>query len=82
MPYLLRGIDLADEEMRTSVINTLISVSEEQSAGEGDIISEHASSIITALLKNANHHITPSPVGPGLIGFLVNQDSLAHSAST
>jgi DNA repair/transcription protein MET18/MMS19 len=68
MPYLLRGIDLADEEMRASVINTLISVTEEQSAGEGDIISEHASTIIAALLKNADYRITPSPVSPYLVG--------------
>jgi len=66
MPYLLRGIDVAEEDMRASVINTLISVAEEQSAGEGDVISEHASTIIAALLKNADHRITPSPVGPDL----------------
>lgn len=68
MPYLLRGVDLADEEMRASVINTLISVAEEKSAGEGDIISEHASTIIAALLKNADYRTTPNPVGPDLDG--------------
>jgi DNA repair/transcription protein MET18/MMS19 len=66
MPSLLRGVGLADEDMRASVINTLISVAEEQSAGEGDIISEHASTIIAALLRNADYHVTPNSVSPHL----------------
>jgi hypothetical protein len=81
MPYLLRGIDVAEEDMRASVINTLISVAEEQSAGEGDIISEHASTIIAALLENADHRITPSLVGLDLAEACVIHDSFAFPSA-
>lgn len=66
MPYLLRGLELPEEDMRVNVINTLISVVEEESAGEADIISEHATTIITTLLKNADHNVTTSPVSTEL----------------
>lgn len=62
MPLLLRGIDLPEEDMRANVINTLISVAEEESAGEADIISEHSTTIIASLLKNADFRTTSSPV--------------------
>lgn len=62
MPYLLRGIDLPDQEMRANVINTLITVAEEESAGEADILADHASSIIASLLKNADCGVTASAV--------------------
>lgn len=62
MPYLLRGIELSDEDMRTNVINTLISVAEEESAGEADIMAEHSTTIIASLLKNSDSSVTKSPV--------------------
>ncbi|KAF8308312.1 hypothetical protein DL93DRAFT_2231691 [Clavulina sp. PMI_390] len=61
MPFVLRGIDLPDEDLRTNVINTLISVAEEESAGEADILADHATSIITSLLKNADTLQISSP---------------------
>lgn len=62
MPYLLRGLELSDEDMRANVINTLISVAEEESAGEADIMAEHSTTIIASLLKNSDSSVTMSPV--------------------
>lgn len=75
MPFLLRGIDLPEAEMKIGVIETLISVAEEesgrpalagQSGGAGqnqkDVISEHAGTIVTNLLKNIEARENPSTV--------------------
>ncbi|KDQ18893.1 hypothetical protein BOTBODRAFT_28377 [Botryobasidium botryosum FD-172 SS1] len=51
MPLLLRGLDLPDVEMRANVVETLISISTDETKEPG-LISEHASTIVTALLKN------------------------------
>jgi DNA repair/transcription protein MET18/MMS19 len=80
MPFLLRGIDSPDVEMRTNNIETLISVAEEESGrpllpvtstteanstskmADLDVITEHATTIITHLLKNIDWKIVPNAV--------------------
>lgn len=57
MPLLLRGLDLPDVEMRVNVVETLLKVSRDETREPG-IITEHASTIVTALLKNC----VPGPV--------------------
>ncbi|TFK91443.1 ARM repeat-containing protein [Polyporus arcularius HHB13444] len=52
MPLLLRGIDLPDNEIRAGVIDTLhaAAVSSEK---DNAIIAEHASSLVSTMLKNS-----------------------------
>lgn len=61
MPYLLRGLDLPDENMRANVIETLLSVAKDESPSRTDIISEYASTIVAALLRNGDQELTRSP---------------------
>ncbi|KAF9508163.1 hypothetical protein BS47DRAFT_1350735 [Hydnum rufescens UP504] len=60
MPFLLRGLDVPDEEMRANIINTLNAVAKDESSSQVNVISEHASTIVTALLRNADYEITKS----------------------
>ncbi|KAF8517882.1 ARM repeat-containing protein [Hysterangium stoloniferum] len=57
MPLLLRGLDLPDMEIRADVIETLHSATKDTGAvGETvqNAVSEHAGSLVTAMLKNAH----------------------------
>ncbi|KIJ55124.1 hypothetical protein M422DRAFT_23773 [Sphaerobolus stellatus SS14] len=55
MPFLLRGLDLPDLSMRADVIETLSSAAEDKTSSSEAIkaaVSEHAPSLITAMIKN------------------------------
>ncbi|KAI0079355.1 ARM repeat-containing protein [Panus rudis PR-1116 ss-1] len=58
MPLLLRGLDLPDPEIRANVIDTLLATSD--STTENKAISEHASSLVTTMLKNSMVDEMPS----------------------
>lgn len=66
MPLLLRSLDLPDLEMRANVIDTLLSIAQDEAsdenAGKSGVISEHASTIVGALLKNCSIENAASPV--------------------
>lgn len=49
LPFLMRGLDLQDFQLRTEVINILLEVSEDVDV---DLIAQHTSSLITAMLKS------------------------------
>lgn len=53
MPLLLRGLDLPDTEIRANVIDTFVSAVGGEPA-EQKIISEHASTLVHAMLKNSS----------------------------
>ena len=63
MPLLLRGLDLPDNEIRASVIDTLHAAAV-SSSGEKDnaIVAEHASSLVSTMLKNCLVSQMPSVV--------------------
>ena len=65
MPLLLRGLDLPDNEIRASVIDTLHAAAV-SSSGEKDnaIVAEHASSLVSTMLKNCLVSQMPSVVSP------------------
>ena len=56
MPLLLRGLSLPDPTLRAGVIDTLLSAAladvEAGAKTEGNIITEHASSLTSIMLKN------------------------------
>jgi hypothetical protein len=52
MPLLLRGLDLPDMEIRANVINTLVSVVGAEPT-EQNTISEHASTLVSTMLRNS-----------------------------
>ncbi|TFY64928.1 hypothetical protein EVJ58_g2311 [Rhodofomes roseus] len=63
MPLLLRGLDLPDFEIRASVIDTLLATAESSSsskAKENGIIAEHASSLVSTMLRNSMIKEMPS----------------------
>jgi len=49
---LLRGLDLPDNSVRASVIDTL-TVAAEGDTAEYSVISEHASTLVSAMLRNS-----------------------------
>jgi DNA repair/transcription protein MET18/MMS19 len=59
MPLLLRGLTLPDPTLRAGVIDTLLSAAqadveaETKTAQEGNIVSEHAVSLMNAMLRNS-----------------------------
>lgn len=55
MPLFLRGLDLSDVNMRVNVIETLQSAAQDATSGEPvhTAVSEHAPSLVTAMLKNS-----------------------------
>ena len=63
MPLLLRGLDLPDSEIRAGVIDTL-----QAAATSGDkensVVSEHAASLVSTMLKNSLVSQMPSVVSP------------------
>ena len=69
MPLLLRGLDLPDNEIRASVIETLLATAPDTSAsssgakdGAANSVTAHASSIVTTMLKNSTFAKMPSVV--------------------
>ncbi|KZV63176.1 ARM repeat-containing protein [Peniophora sp. CONT] len=60
LPLLLRGLELSDTELRANVIDTLLSAAQAdveadvKHAKEGNLVAEHASSLTSIMLKNAN----------------------------
>jgi DNA repair/transcription protein MET18/MMS19 len=62
MPLLLRALELPDNDLRANVIDTLTSSSENR-LQEPEFISEHASTLLSAMLKNSLVKEVPSAVG-------------------
>jgi RNAPII transcription regulator C-terminal len=56
VPLLIRGLDLPDEEVQASIIHALTNIT------EGNIIAEHASTLVSKMLKNSMVHEMPSVV--------------------
>ncbi|RDB23653.1 MMS19 nucleotide excision repair [Hypsizygus marmoreus] len=52
MPLLLRGLELPDVDIRADVIKTLLAAAEGD-ASEQSLVSEHASTLVTYMLKNS-----------------------------
>jgi DNA repair/transcription protein MET18/MMS19 len=52
MPLLIRGLDLPDTEIRANVIDTLISAVGSDSLMYSGVF-EHASSLVSTMLKNS-----------------------------
>ncbi|KAJ4492562.1 ARM repeat-containing protein [Lentinula edodes] len=57
IPLLVRGLDLPDHDIRCQVIDTFLAVAEGDSP---DIVSDHAPSLITTMLKNSSVENMPS----------------------
>jgi hypothetical protein len=64
MPLLLRGLSLADNEIRAGVIDTLIATTDPNNK-DNELVSKYASSLVTVMLKNAKAKDMPSPVCTG-----------------
>ena len=64
MPLLLRGLDLPDHEIRAGVIDTLLATAEGSTSKtkENNILAEHASSLVSTMLKNSMVQAMPSVV--------------------
>lgn len=61
MPLLLRGLELPDNEIRASVIDTLQAAA--TSAGKDNtLLAEHAASLVSTMLKNSMVSHMPSVV--------------------
>ncbi|KAI0642252.1 ARM repeat-containing protein [Trametes meyenii] len=59
MPLLLRGLELPDNEIRASVIDTLQAAAT-SSGKDNSLLAEHASSLVSTMLKNSTVAQTPS----------------------
>jgi DNA repair/transcription protein MET18/MMS19 len=64
MPLLLRGLNLPDNEIRAGVIDTLLATTD-PNGKDNELVSRYASSLVTAVLKNAKAKDMPSPVCKG-----------------
>jgi hypothetical protein len=66
MPLLLRGLDLPDFDIRANVIATLLAAAvgekDKNQDGESSVVSEHANTLTTAMLKNSMIVHAPSVV--------------------
>ena len=62
MPLLIRGFDIADSDIRADIIDALTAVTEDNTVDQS-VISEHVSSLATAMLKNCTAAETSSTVG-------------------
>lgn len=63
MPLLLRGLDLPDADIRANVIDTFLAAADSTSEGkENTVISEHAASLVSTMLKNCMVREMPSAV--------------------
>ncbi|KAF8623217.1 hypothetical protein AX15_006454 [Amanita polypyramis BW_CC] len=60
MPLLLRGLELPDADIRASVMDTLLDAAKSGETLEKDIISEHATSLVNAMLQNCMVDRAPS----------------------
>jgi DNA repair/transcription protein MET18/MMS19 len=60
MPLLLRGLELPDNDVRASAIDTLLSTAGDHA--EQSVVSEHASTLVSAMLKNVLVQDMPSMV--------------------
>jgi len=63
MPLLLRGLDLPDADIRANVIDTFLVTAGSNFAvqdQENSVISEHAASLVSTMLRNAMVHEMPS----------------------
>lgn len=80
LPLLLRGLELSDTELRANVIDTLLSAAQAdveadiKHAKEGNLVAEHASSLTSIMLKNANIATMPDAVRFLLIWSTVQSD--------
>lgn len=61
MPLLLRGLDLPNDEIRANVIDTLLATADPDSK-ENSLVSEHATSLVSIMLKNSMVADMPSSV--------------------
>ncbi|KAF8074920.1 Dos2-interacting transcription regulator of RNA-Pol-II-domain-containing protein [Lyophyllum atratum] len=59
MPLLLRGLELPDFDIRADVIDTFLAAAEGD-ASEQSLVSEHASTLVTYMLKNSMASEMPS----------------------
>ncbi|KAF5383772.1 hypothetical protein D9615_003569 [Tricholomella constricta] len=59
MPLFLRGLDLPDFDIRADVIDTFLAAAE-CDASERSLVSEHASTLVTYMLKNSMVDEMPS----------------------
>ena len=63
MPVLLRALDLLDNDLRADVIDILATTAEGD-IREPNVIAEHASTLVSAMLKNARVEDMSSTVSP------------------
>ncbi|KAG8920842.1 hypothetical protein FRC00_009452, partial [Tulasnella sp. 408] len=53
MPLFILGLDLPEVEMRANVIEALVTLASETDPSQAGALSEHVSTVINALIKNA-----------------------------
>jgi DNA repair/transcription protein MET18/MMS19 len=61
MPLFLRGLELPDAEIRASVIDTFLAAAEGDPSEES-LVAEHASTLVSTMLKNCMLEGMPSMV--------------------
>lgn len=61
IPLLLHGLELPDINIRANVIDTFLAAAEGDSS-EHSLVSEHASTLVTSMLKNSMVEEMPSMV--------------------
>jgi DNA repair/transcription protein MET18/MMS19 len=67
MPLFLRGLELPDAEIRASVIDTFLAAAEgDPSDSDESLVSEHASTLVSTMLKNCLLEEMPSMVSSHL----------------
>lgn len=84
MPLLLRGLDLPDNEIRASVIDTLQAAATSSSeAGSKDnaIVAEHATGLVSTMLKNSLVETMPSVVSRQILSLYPLSLSLSNTVS-
>ncbi|GLB41862.1 putative RNAPII transcription regulator C-terminal [Lyophyllum shimeji] len=59
MPLVLRGLELPDFDIRADVIDTLLAAAEGDVAAQ-NLVTEHTSTLVTAMLKNSMVNEMPS----------------------
>ncbi|KAF9006023.1 ARM repeat-containing protein [Cyathus striatus] len=59
IPLLLRGLDLPDNDIRHNIIDTFLAAAEGDSP-EKSMVAEHASTLVTSMLKNCTVENMPS----------------------
>jgi hypothetical protein len=65
MPLFLRGLELPDAEIRASVIDTFLAAAE-GNPSEQNLVSEHASTLVSTMLRNCVVEQMPSMVSRSL----------------